>query len=172
MRRVLLLLTSMSVVLLLSSGVALAWQYVICPSGGGVCEGTRKSDQFQDSDQNDTIYAKAGKDIAVASSGADKLYGGAGVDVLAGGEGNDEVYGKANGDGMHGDGGADLLAGGRGNDNIDATGGYYKITEHDDVYDYIDCGEGNDTVYYDDHVGANGEVVDEVAANCETTYSY
>jgi Ca2+-binding RTX toxin-like protein len=187
MRRALLLLSTMSLVLLLSSGVALALHLVICPSSGGDCEGTIRSDQIQDSDQDDTIYAKAGKDVAVASSGADKLYGGAGADVLAGGQGNDEVYGKAGGDGMHGDGDADLLVGGRGNDNIDATesgsaspgkdtvsgeGGDDEITANDDVYDYIDCGEGNDTVYYDDHIGANGEVVDEVAANCETTYSF
>lgn len=69
---------------------------------------------------------------------ADLLEGTAASDVLHGGDGGDILKGLAGDDELYGEGGADGLYGVPGNDFVLPVG--------DAAADYVDCGDGYDTV--------------------------
>ncbi len=92
MRRVVLLLTVISVALLLASGVALA----VSKSGGNgddLLKGTNDRDTISGGGGDDLIYGKGASDQLYGNSGADEVHGNRGDDELFSGQGVDEVYG-------------------------------------------------------------------------------
>jgi Ca2+-binding RTX toxin-like protein len=75
---------------------------------------------------------------------------------LKGRLGDDRITGDGRGNNLDGDLGQDIIRSGAGPDRIDAG--------HDRKQpDFVDCGDGNDTVIIDDSV-------DTVSANCEHVY--
>jgi Ca2+-binding RTX toxin-like protein len=87
MRKTLLLLTTITLALLLSAGVALA--ATITCKVGAVCNGTSSKDTITGTTSNDTINGLAGDDIIKARDGIDKINGGTKNDNMNGGPGND-----------------------------------------------------------------------------------
>src|SRR5215217_5857534 len=144
MRGVVALLVLAGIVILLSSGLALANKPIDC--SGGPCQGTAK---------NDTMHGTAAPDDINARRGDDGMYGLGSDDFLYGGQGADTLQAGIDDDALYGDFGADKLVGGEGNDIINA---------HDEPpskwEDIIDCGPGRDTVYFD-------KGFDKLRRNCE-----
>jgi Ca2+-binding RTX toxin-like protein len=169
-----MLLASISLTLVLAAGVALA-ATVNCTAGVD-CVGTPNPDTINGSIGADDMYGRAGADVMKGNEGNDSLQGGRGADHLGGGEGRDILWGGSelgNGpldnsvDVVHGglradyiysgfaQGGVDRVFGDRGNDIIEAEKAYgYPKTK-----DVVDCGPGDDTVYFD-------KGLDEIK-NCE-----
>jgi Ca2+-binding RTX toxin-like protein len=87
-------------------------------------------------DEDDSIYGKAGNDILSGLDGNDFLSGGANNDVLDGGAGNDFLDGGAGNDTLYGRAGIDYLWAGSGNDYL--AGG--------NLGDVLKGGTGNDTL--------------------------
>jgi Ca2+-binding RTX toxin-like protein len=87
MRKVLLLLTPMTLALLLAAGVALA-ATVTCKVGVA-CNGTTSADTITGTTSNDTIKGLGGNDTIKALDGIDKINGGPKNDTMNGGPGND-----------------------------------------------------------------------------------
>ena len=92
----------------------------------------------------------------------DILYGDGGSNSLSGYDGNDTLYGRGGDDGIGGDAGNDILYGGAGNDNMvggsgddfiygeagdDRISHQSETTDREMGNDYIDGGEGLDTVW-------------------------
>ena len=81
------------------------------------------------------------------------MLGGAGNDVIRGGEGDDLLRGRRGNDVVEGGEGNDVIWVGRGADR--EFGGPGDDTMHalanDNRVDFIDCGEGNDTLYENTH---------------------
>lgn len=127
------------------AGVALA---VTKTCNGGECIGTRNSDTLTGGPGPDTIRAGAGNDKIIGNGGDDRLFGDRDNDRVFGGEGNDTVKGST---------GADTVEGGPGNDLV--RGGTHK-QRNDGVRDILDCGDGDDTVYF-----VRGQ---DVIRNCES----
>ncbi len=108
---------------------------------------------------NDTVYAGAGDDTwQFDDIGDDVFFGGAGNDVISGDLGNDTLYGDDGNDALEGHEGADFIFGGAGDDYIAgadldgiATPANRTLTPtvstDDGSADYIDGGEGNDTIF-------------------------
>jgi Ca2+-binding RTX toxin-like protein len=71
-------------------------------------------------------------------------------DSLNGLDGADTIYGRAGSDSLMGAGGNDELKGGSGADSFDAAEGADRIEAADNEADQIDCGSGNDTVFFDE----------------------
>ena len=113
------LLTTMAVVLVLGSGVALAATAINC-TANTLCFGTPNPDTMSGSDLLDYMYGKGG---------ADTMHGYADNDTLQGGKGSDHIYGDA---------GADSLWGGA----LDAA----TNTFPDNSDDYVHGGSGNDQI--------------------------
>lgn len=117
------MLVTMTVALLLGSGLALA-QHITGTAGDNEIKGTRNVDQ---------MYGLGGDDDLFGRDGDDELYGGSGRDLLVGGPGDDEIYGGS---------GSDDLLGGPGNDYINSA--------DNNRQDVVDCGDGNnDRVVFD-----------------------
>ena len=132
-----LLFAAMAMVLLLSSGVALAAHV----------KGNNADNTLKGTNHPDSIYAFAGDDLVYALMGADRLYGGYGADNLYGNRGGDHIFGGR---------GTDHLYGGYGDDHIvsqdlDSSGIGMR--------DVVDCGPGHDTFAAD--------FEDRVLDNCE-----
>ena len=117
-RRTVLLLTTMSVALMLSAGMALAAAF----------SGSQGNDTLRGTPQADQIYGLSGNDTLYGFAGADELYGGAGSDDLIGSRGDDELYGGS---------GPDTLLGGPNTDFINSA---------DRSVDVVNCGE-DDTAF-------------------------
>lgn len=84
---------------------------------------------------NDTITGLDGNDTLIGGTGRDTLFGMGGFDLLDGGAGNDKLYGGAGDDVLRPDGGA-----------IGS--------------DYVDGGDGIDTVDYSNSAGTRGVRID------------
>jgi Ca2+-binding RTX toxin-like protein len=121
LRRVVLLLGTLSVVVVLLGGVALADNI----------RGTFGPDDLKGTNQLDRIYGLGNADKLTALGGNDDCYGGSGADTIFCGPGNDRVDGGF---------GEDDLFGGPGNDTISAVDGQV---------DQVNCGTGTDTAYVD-----------------------
>ena len=162
MRRTILLVATMTITLLVASGVALAVNKI----------GTNGPDTLRGTNGNDNLIGKGGNDDLFGLRGSDNLIGGPGKDnVLAtdeegrpgrgdkrlvGGPGNDFVLSGKGSDNIVGAEGNDLLfecclrefskdtlSGGSGNDVIDV---WHKPAE---VRDIVACGSGFDRVIAD-----------------------
>jgi Ca2+-binding RTX toxin-like protein len=187
------LLTTMAVVLVLGSGVALAATTIHCPndtstgspSTGLFCYGTSMADTMVGSDlkdymigkgANDTMHGHGADDNLQGDKGSDHIYGDAGSDsFLFGGivigantdKSDDYVHGGSGADTIYGgfaQGGVDRLYGEGGNDLIDASQVRAQVSPL--TKEIIDCGAGaSDEVYYD-------EDRDVVAENCELAHPY
>jgi Ca2+-binding RTX toxin-like protein len=107
MRRTIALLTTMAMMLLVATSVAVAGN-VFC-TNPGPCYGTDYADYIWgvDGGGGNSIFAKGGDDQVIATAGTNSLYGGAGNDLLYGENGNDTMYGNAGDDTMGGYGGTD-----------------------------------------------------------------
>ena len=179
--RATLLLTTMATALLMASGVALA-QTISC-SAENACYGTEQADTMTGTNNSDlylygrggadTMYGKGGSDHIDGGAGKDEIRGGDGRDYLAGGRGiaspdvsSDYVYGGRGNDriwGGHADGGTDHIYGGEGDDVIKAD---VLSTEGSLTEEVIDCGAGEDEVWFD-----VGDVTD-VVKNCEIEHAH
>jgi Ca2+-binding RTX toxin-like protein len=71
-------------------------------------------------------------------------------DSLNGLDGADTIDGRGGGDSLMGAAGNDELVGGSGGDSFDAAEGADRIEAADNEADQIDCGAGNDTVFFDE----------------------
>jgi Ca2+-binding RTX toxin-like protein len=100
------------------------------------------------------VYGGQGYDIIDASSLSDKNYldGDAGNDLLIGGAGNDLLVGGAGSDHLVGNEGADGMYGGAGNDN------FFYDPSQTNAGDYIDGGDGIDTVIFYSEAGTRLDV--------------
>jgi Ca2+-binding RTX toxin-like protein len=185
-RRAIVLLTTMAVVLVVGSGVALAAtiQCVV----GTTCLGTTAADTMSGTDLGDFMFGKAGADTMHGSGAGDTLQGDKGSDHIYGGSGDDiSLWGGAlTATNTNPDDSADYVHGGRGNDTIYgglAQGGVDRLYGEggNDIIDssqrhqedfkpvtkeIIDCGAGTqDVVNFD-------KGVDVVATNCEIKHRY
>jgi Ca2+-binding RTX toxin-like protein len=197
-RQALVLLTTMAVVLVVGSGVALAATTIHCPNdtssgspaAGLYCYGTSLADTMYGSDLRDFMYAKVG---------ADTMHGYGGSDYLRGEKGSDHIYGDAGDDGFlwggayeaatmaYTDTSDDYVHGGSGNDTIDggdAQGGVDRLYGEggNDLIDasqrngsikpvtkeIIDCGPGASDEVYFD----KGVDVFVDISNCEIRHPF
>ena len=148
--------------------------------GDDEIQGGGGNDTIEGGDGNDTIYGGAGDDTLYGGFGADNIYGGEGddnlyaavsnwrgtedgessVQILDGGSGDDKFYSRDN---------AKIL-GGEGNDTSEGHFSYLDLGSGDDTAkisydyetayrtfaDYIDGGEGYDTIIFTDLLGLGG----------------
>jgi len=176
MKRLLILLATVSMALLLSAGVAFADTFDCIANRG--CTGTDGPDTLNGSTGNDYMDARQdddmlfgieghdflsgdafdapdndtstdGNDVLMAGPGFDELVGYGGADELMGGDNSDFIFAEESSENE----GEDTVKGGRGNDFILAKDG---------VKDTISCGKGNTDIVFFDKGG-----VDTVANNCE-----
>jgi Ca2+-binding RTX toxin-like protein len=134
LRRAILILATMSLGVLMLSGVALARDIA----------GTFENNTLIGTNQMDRIYGLGGRDTIIGRGGPDDCYGGSGMDVVRCGDGNDRIDGGF---------GEDELFGGDGDDTISAADGQV---------DQVNCGAGeDDTAYVDqlDVVDPNCETI-------------
>jgi Ca2+-binding RTX toxin-like protein len=127
-----LLLASMVLTFLLSSGIALAYggggtEYNTVRCKGGKCEGTPNSDKMVGTDRRDVMYAFKGNDLLYGRDGRDDLYGFLGYDDLRGGDGSDKLGGGDQRDFLDGNSGPDVLNGGDSEDQLQGGDGNDKL---------------------------------------------
>jgi hypothetical protein len=103
-RRTIILATLM-MALMLSSGVALAVTKQ-CQAQAD-CFGTKRADILWGTDGPDSVYGRAGGDTLKGLGERDELYGQAGSDRIFGGPEHDYLVGGAGNDAMRGGGGED-----------------------------------------------------------------
>ena len=114
--RAVLLITTMTVALLVASGVALAAD-MACPNIGNLCIGTNNADTMTGTNQADVMKGRGGADTMQAHGGGDRLFGGGGNDEVSAGSGKDSLVGDSLAeDTLVGIAGDDFLSGGYGND--------------------------------------------------------
>jgi hypothetical protein len=65
---------------------------VVCPSGGGACNGTNAADLILGSPAIDDIQGDKGNDCILGGGGDDTIRGDQGTDVCDGGPGNDSFH--------------------------------------------------------------------------------
>jgi Ca2+-binding RTX toxin-like protein len=150
MRRTAMILAVVALMVVSSSGVALAAYEVSITGTDGedIISGTGKSEHIS------------------GFGGDDQLNGGGGDDLVEGGLGSDELGDGSGGDTVNGNGGADNLIGQSGDTSVDR---FYGSSGDDTVQskdvpafqDTVECGAGTDTVYADkaDVVGDDCEQV-------------
>lgn len=138
-KRIVLLIASMTLALLVVAGVALAQDGVrkVCNTN---CRGTAGDDHLIGTANPNTIRGLKGADLIQGKAGRDTLYGGLGGDAVYGGYGQDRVLGG------HGN---DYVEGGSGEDYINAGAGNDTVAAKDGLKDRIYCGTGFDRVYVD-----------------------
>jgi hypothetical protein len=193
--RAIVLLTTMAVVLVLGSGVALAATTIHCPndtSSGSpstylYCYGTSMADTMVGSDLLDAMYGEGGQDTMHGYGGSDHLQGGKGSDHLYGDSGGDytlwggdhdlntDTYNDTSDDYVHGGSGADHIIGGLAQGGVDrlyGEGGNDSISASQRQAQFspvtkeiIDCGAGAQDEVYYD------EGLD-VVKNCEKALPY
>jgi Ca2+-binding RTX toxin-like protein len=134
------LLTTMAVVLVLGSGVALAATTIHCPNDTSsgtpstelICNGTSLADTMSGSELVDIMYGLGGADTMHGYGGSDSLYGDKGSDHIYGDAGNDVsdhglwggsyaagTYPDKSDDYVHGGGGDDIILGGYAQGGVD-----------------------------------------------------
>jgi len=123
-------------------------------AGNDYAEGGVGNDFILGRRDNDTLHGNLGKDTLTGNDGFDCLAGEEDADTLRGGRDFDCLFGGSSGDALFGGSGGDTLVLGPGADS--ANGG----TQDDVIYvgvdgkaDYIDGGDGHDTV-----VTVNGSI--------------
>jgi Ca2+-binding RTX toxin-like protein len=186
MRRAVLALTTMAVVLLLASGVALAVTKLGGP-GPDALRGTDNRDRLEGGGGPDSLLGLGADDCLSGGTGGDTVEGGPGDDLATGGPGgcesplgqerpgeSDVVNGGPGDDLVDGAAGADTLRGGTGGDLIGDGEEHRGATDvlygggGDDfmlprnepgVRDVVNCGAGRDRVFADHK--------DEIAGDCE-----
>jgi len=139
-----------------------------CPWVFDICSGTGAKDKMIGSSQADYIFSGGGDDY---------IMGGNGSDYLNGGEGKDMIYGEGGADTIEGANGEDKMDGGLGNDIIfsgqekdEILPGHVNSTEFPPSKDYIDCGDGYDSIYVDSSdVYKNCEVVNGTIVTMTTS---
>jgi Ca2+-binding RTX toxin-like protein len=144
-KRAILLVATMTLTLLVASGVALAVTR-IGTNGPDTLRGTKGDDILVGRSGNDELFSLAGEDTLLGGPGKDVVFGGrivgsccqdndfsGGDKNVAGGPGNDDVNGGR---------GSDNILGGRGNDIM------FEGAEPDVAkIDIISAGAGNDGVW-------------------------
>jgi hypothetical protein len=185
MRRTILLLATITLTLLVASGVALAVTK-IGTSGPDTLRGTNGEDNLLGKGANDVLYALAGRDNLLGDEGKDWLLtgerrtlagnkvsaGGPGNDGVTGGLGTDTVLGGSGNDFVFGDKGSDCaVVGGEGRDDIDGGTGSDRMLGGGGGDLFIDgplgeaskndvlSGEEGDDVLFGDHVPAVKDIV-------------
>ena len=150
MRRTASILAVVALMVVSTSGVALATYEVSMPGTDGedIISGTEKSEHIS------------------GLGGDDRLNGGGGDDLVEGGPGSDKLGDGHGRDTVNASDGADNLIGQGGDTSVDrfyAEGGRDTIQTRDvpAVKDTVECGAGTDTVYADkaDVVGDDCEQV-------------
>jgi Ca2+-binding RTX toxin-like protein len=129
-KRAIVLLTTMAVVLVVGSGVALAATTIRCPNDTSqgspstylYCYGTSMADTMVGSDLLDLMYGQGGNDT---------MHGNGEDDSMEGGKGTDHIYGDAVNDSSLWGGAFDV-----------ATNTYPDTSD-----DYVHGGNGTDTIY-------------------------
>lgn len=117
MRKIVVLLASMSLAVLLVGGIA--WAATIsCIEGADRCEGTEEDDTINGSRGGDSILGYGGHDILRGEDGSDSLVGGRGNDKLHGDLASDVLHGGAGNDVMYGEQGPDTLIDTRGRNRL------------------------------------------------------
>ena len=172
-KRILMLLTVMTVMLVVASGVA--WAVTkIGTNGPDTLVGTNKADNLLGKGGDDRIFGLGGRDNLLGGSGKDFILGGTerlasgGDKILVGGPGNDAVGGGLGSDNVVGKEGNDFLIGGPGLEPREAPNDKLSGGDGNDVFlvdnvpaakDLVTCGDGFDRVLADKK--------DVVAPNCE-----
>jgi Ca2+-binding RTX toxin-like protein len=136
MRRTILLLATMSLTLLVASGVALAVTKI----------GTNGPDTLRGTNKADNLLGRSANDILLALAGNDNLLGGPGKDIVYGGDENRQSGGNKN---MVGGSGNDSVIGGRGSDIVLGEEGNDLVVDGPDrefATDNVSGGDGNDVV--------------------------
>jgi Ca2+-binding RTX toxin-like protein len=150
MRRTATILVVVALLVVSSSGVALAAYEISIP-------GTDGEDDISGTEKSEHISGLGGDD---------RLNGGGGDDLVEGGLGSDEIGDGRGRDTVNANDGADNLIGQSGDSSVDrfyAEGGRDTIQTRDvpAFKDTVECGAGTDTVYADkaDVVGDDCEQV-------------
>jgi Ca2+-binding RTX toxin-like protein len=136
MRRTILLLATMTLTLLVASGVALAVTKIGGP-GPDTLRGTNGADN---------LIGNGGNDILLGLAGNDQLLGGPGKDIVNGGTLAEPFGGKKN---LVGGRGNDAVQGGLGSDNVVGGDGNDWVVAGEvanPVKDTLSGGDGNDVV--------------------------
>jgi Ca2+-binding RTX toxin-like protein len=173
MRRTIVLLATMTITLLVASGVALAVNKV-GTNGPDTLRGTNKADNLLGRSANDILLALAGNDNLLGGPGKDIVYGGdenrfsGGDKNMVGGSGNDSVIGGRGSDIVLGEEGNDLVADGPdrefATDNVSGGDGNDVVAavNRPAFVDIVSCGGGFDRVIVDRK--------DVLAADCEKVF--
>ena len=185
MKRTILLLATITLTLLVASGVALAINK-IGTDGPDTLRGTNGDDILLGKGANDVLYALAGKDnllgdegkdwlltgerralagnkVSAGGPGNDGVTGGLGTDTVVGGSGNDFVFGDKGSDrAVVGGEGRDLIDGWAGSDRMLGQGGGDLIVDGligEGSKDDVLSGEEGDDILIGDHVPAVKDIV-------------
>jgi Ca2+-binding RTX toxin-like protein len=170
MRRITLLLATMTFALVVAGGVAFA--ATITCDGVSTCDGTPGDDRIKGSNTDDSINGLGGNDTIDGNGGSDIVVGDTTFDGLV--VGNDKLDGGAGSDHILGLGGSDTLVGGPDDDIIDANAfetsgsqdtiragsGIDEVQAIDGFKDIISCGTGSDHAFVD-------AGLDKVSKDCE-----
>lgn len=116
---------------------------------GGLFGDSPKMSADSRRDGNDRVYGGGGRDALYGFGGSDLLYGGDGVDYILAGEFRTSM--SRPGVATSRNPGVDIVSAGAGGDHVEAI---------DRRRDVIDCGGGEDAVWFD-------EGLDVVSPNCE-----
>jgi serralysin len=159
LRRTIVLLVTMSLTLLVASGVALAVTK-IGTDGPDTLKGTNGADNLLGNGANDVLYALDGMDNLLGGEGKDwvlgvkerrpfggekNLLGGPGNDGIAGGKGSDNMVGGLGNDFLDGFRGSDRIVGDRGTDIL------VDGPTHEASKDTLLGGPGNDLFGFDNY---------------------
>src|SRR5215217_5042543 len=149
MRRTTLLLATMTLTLLVASGVALAVTKI----------GTDGPDTLGGTNKADNLFGRGGNDILIALAGNDNLLGGSGKDFVSGNTGSDRVVGQEGDDlvsgGTYPETAKDVISAGDGDDVV-------FVENRTPAIDIVSCGGGFDRVGSDSN--------DVVAPDCEKVF--
>jgi len=170
LKRLVLLFSVASLMLVFGSGMALA-EELVGTEGPDRLLGTVGDDSVSGLGSGDFVtgdpdrFGPGGNDAVSGDEGDDQVYGTGGDDRVFGGSGNDDIAGTTGSDVVYGDDGddkvsggypfdlsSDSIFGGAGNDIMDA---YNTVA----VADFVSCGTGDDLAYVDES--------DVVSDDCE-----
>jgi Ca2+-binding RTX toxin-like protein len=126
--------------------------------GNDTIHGNDKGDTLEDGAGNDIVYGGEGGDsfgVFFESAGNDTYYGGEGNDDAWTGNGRDKVYMGAGDDEVHSQATRPILL-------------FGVARRPDETPDRINCGPGQDEVWFDSGRGASAR--DIIARNCEVKH--
>lgn len=134
----------------LRNGVSGGDDIFLGSSGADTLRGQAGHDWLQGYDGNDVLEGGDGNDVLLGGQHEDRLYGGNGDDYLFGGEGWDhpQTYGDS---GLHGGAGNDILVLNRTGPTAawGDEGDDLFIMAEDNDYDYVNGGDGRDTISFE-----------------------